>query len=647
MKLLRRQSYYSFLDYLIKKFLVVTRKLIVFNQGRIVKLLAAKRHALFSFLQIEPLLPQEHKDSYISEAERICAGKIRVLNNEIDVSAGIDWGRDYFSGFVWPKGNYFRKYVQVDITNDADVKIPREISRFHFALILALAYRYSKDEKYYLHFRKLIQSWIKENPFMHSINWGCTQDVAIRAVNWIWAASLFQERLKKDLSLYKAISASLYEHGVYVYLHPEKQAFNNHNHYLGDLVGQVYLGIVFKHDKFAKDWLNWGVKELFREMRYQILPSGPSYERSTNYHRFVTDMCLSALIQIQKAGFEIPLDIWHRLNKMLEFIMYYSKPDGKAPVIGDQDDARLHPFSLETNLEHRSLLCLGAILFNRADFKAAAPGFNVDAMMLLGDDANTRYDEIADQSLTLCSKAFPDAGFYIIRQQNDYMFINNSGKSKNPELGGGTHTHSDLLSFELYIEDKSFIVDPGSYIYSADPDSRMLFRSTPMHNTVVVDGQSQNILKREVLWDFERNAIPKTVLWFDDEQKSIFEGEHSGYQRLKNPITHQRRIDYDKNNRDWLILDKLEGSGVHLIEVYFHFDAGLPLSYKEGILKTTCEDGTNIELSFCSSAELEGIILDGWVSNAYSRKKRAKVFRLSCEAKCPLQIQTKIQRSLS
>ena len=57
---------------------------------------------------------------------------------------------------------------------------------------------------------------------MHSINWGCTQDVAIRAVNWVWAASLFQERIKKDISFYHALSKSLYEHGVYVYLHPER-----------------------------------------------------------------------------------------------------------------------------------------------------------------------------------------------------------------------------------------------------------------------------------------------------------------------------------------------------------------------------------------------------------------------------------------
>jgi hypothetical protein len=648
MRLIRRKGgYYGFMELAVRQLLVLyPRKIIDFNQGRIVRLLAAKKGVSCQFLKIGHILPDDYKQVCVERADKICAGRIRVLNNEIDVSDGIDWGKDYLSGFVWPKGKYFREYVQVDLTNDADVKIPREISRFHFALALGLAYRYTEDEKYYLHFRKLILSWIEENPFMRSINWGCTQDVAIRAVNWIWAASLFQERIKKDISFYHAFSKSLYEHGVYVYLHPEKARINNHNHYLGDLVGQIYLGLVFQHDKFGREWLSWGIKELFREMRYQVLPTGPSYERSTNYHRLVTEMFLSAIIQIEKAGLEVPLDIRHRLEKMLEFIMYYSKPDGKAPVIGDQDDARIHPFSFEHNLEHRSLLSTAAILFNRADFKAASAGFNLDAMMLLGESAKQKYDEIPDIDLVLHSRSFPDAGFYIIRQKNDYMFINNGGKSKNAELGSGTHTHSDLLSFELYMDDKSFIVDPGSYIYSADPDARMLFRSTPMHNTVVVDGQNQNELKRDVLWNFERNAIPKAILWIDDEDKSIFEGEHNGYQRLKDPVTHRRRIEYDKNRRDWLIVDSLEGTGKHQIDVYFHFDAGIPIVYEAGMLRTVCKQGTNIELSFISAAKLEGIIMDGWVSKAYSKREKAKVFKLSCEAKCPLQIQTKIQRSL-
>lgn len=93
-------------------------------------------------------------------------------------------------------------------------------------------------------------------------------------------------------------------------------------------------------------------------------------------------------------------------------------------------------------------------------------------------------------------------------------------------------------------------------------------------------------------------------------------------------------------------MDSLEGTGKHQIDVYFHFDADIPIVYEAGILRTTCEQGTNIELSFSSSVKFEGTIMDGWVSKAYSKREKAKVFKLSCETNCPLQIQTKIQRSL-
>ena len=55
-----------------------------------------------------------------------------------------------------------------------------------------------------------------------------------------------------------------------------------------------------------------------------------------------------------------------------------------------------------------------------------------------------------------------------------------------------SHIHNNCLGFELYAGDRAFIIDPGSYIYTADPVMRDLFRSTSMHNTAVIDGNEQN-----------------------------------------------------------------------------------------------------------------------------------------------------------
>jgi uncharacterized heparinase superfamily protein len=86
----------------------------------------------------------------------------------------------------------------------------------------------------------------------------------------------------------------------------------------------------------------------------------------------------------------------------------------------------------------------------------------------------------------LRSKAFAKGGFYIMRHDDLYMIID--GIPADPKAPSG-HKHNSRMSFELFAGDKSFIIDPGSYIYTADKKMRNLFRSTKFHNTVVVDGE--------------------------------------------------------------------------------------------------------------------------------------------------------------
>jgi len=75
--------------------------------------------------------------------------------------------------------------------------------------------------------------------------------------------------------------------------------------------------------------------------------------------------------------------------------MYYTKPDGTVPQIGDNDDGRLHILSNYGNwnrLDHRYLLSVGAVLFKRQDFKDAASKFHEEAFWLLGEEGLNSFD---------------------------------------------------------------------------------------------------------------------------------------------------------------------------------------------------------------------------------------------------------------
>ncbi len=602
---------------------------------------------LQKMLKISPdpasILNAEQRGEIINQADDYLQHNFEILGSgKINLNP-IDWHTDFKSGYRWKPKTFYKDYVQVEVNNNADVKIPRELSRCHHFLTLAEAYLLTKDERYTEEFINQISDWIYKNPCARSINWGCTMDVAIRAINWIWSFAIFINSPKINLAVRKIILVSLFEHGMFIYLNPEKSPVNNHNHYLSDLAGQIYLGLLFEKTALGKKWLIKGVKEFYKEVRLQILPSGVDYERSINYHRLVTEIFTAVIIPLQNSTIEIPFDIYYRLEKMYEFIMHYIKPDGTVPVIGDQDDGRILPFSKQQNIDHRYLLSIGAAFFKRRDFKKYSNGYNADCLFLLGDSSKEKYERLEEKNYQLKSKSFKDAGFFIMRNNKNYMFINISGKSHYNEIPGGTHTHSDLLSFELCINGKSILVDPGSYIYSADSEFRKLFRSTPMHNTVTVDGENQNVLKKENLWDFERNALPKLNMWESNDFYDFFDGEHNGYFRLNQIVLHRRTIHYDKENSFWEICDYLTGEGKHHFELFFHFADEIDFRIHERGIVTNSNNLQAVSFSFESIYELSLSKEENWVSNSYGKKKKAKVLRVSLKEECPVAIKTTIR----
>jgi len=345
------------------------------------------KNTFSDFSNFANYIDKEQKDDIISSANKYLNHTFNLLGSGDVKLESIDWHFDFKSGYRWGPGKFYKDYVQEKTPGFADVKVTRELSRCHHFLLLGEAYLITKDEKYTKEFLSQILDWIDENPLMYSINWGCTMDVSIRAVNWIWSLGMFIDSNLLSMNKLIKIFISLYEHGWYIYRHPEKSFENNHNHYISDLVGQIFLGILFRDLSEPKRWLKVGMRELFKEMRWQILPSGVDYERSTSYHRLVNELLTSAIIILKRNNFEIPLDIWYRLEKMHEFVMYYMKPDGTAPIIGDQDNGRLNPFSISKDIDHRHILSVGSIIFNRADFKKYSKYYISDCFFLLGEES--------------------------------------------------------------------------------------------------------------------------------------------------------------------------------------------------------------------------------------------------------------------
>ena len=556
--------------------------------------------------ELNKILSNEERQNIIFYADRVLEHKFEILSEQVKFQNKIDWHLDFKSGFQWERGKLYSRYNQVDLKNNADVKFPRELSRCHHFLTLGEAYILTGDEKYTKEFISQIISWIKENPFKRSINWGCSMDIAIRATNWIYSLRMFINSSLISDDLLKEFFSSLYLHGRFIYENPEKNRVYNHNHYLSDLAGQILISLLFNDidNKEVRSWKDNGLYELYREIRVQILPTGFSYEKTTNYHRLVTELITYTIIVLKNNQIEIPQDILFRIKKMHESILYYMFSDGTAPIIGDQDSGRFLPFYHYDINYQKYLLNVGAVLFNDGIFKNYSGKNNIDVLFLFGKKGLQQLKDLEKVNKQIRSKSFSDAGFYIMRSDKVYLFINNSGLSHYNEVNGGTHTHSDLLSFVYAYNDTPFLIDPGTYVYSSSPKKRMKFRSTFMHNTITVDDFNQNDLKENELWSFNRNSIPREIAWETSNRVDIYEGSHTGYLRLEDPVLHTRKFELNKINDILTIIDKIKSKGKHFIKCHFHFDENVDIKIIDKIIK--CKNGSeNINISFRFNSETD------------------------------------------
>lgn len=589
-------------------------------------------------------LPLADKQAIISLADKTMSGVYNLLGSGDYVLNPVEWSSDFIRNYEWKPGTYYRKYRQVDLDKHIDVKIPRELSRFHFLLHLALAYNLVNEERYKHKAKELIEDWIDNNPLMYSINWGCSMDVGIRAVNWIWAIPLLRLN-DSDKTFEKKVVGSLYQHGWFIYRNMEGHCFRyNNNHYYSDLVGLLHIASYFKGDRQADEWYRFALSEFYRETRLQILPSGLDFECSTNYHRLVIELLTTTLLLLRRNGEIIPPDISSRCEKMFEVVYQMLMPDGTMPIVGDQDNGRCLPWGAESLNDYRYLMSLGAILFTRGDFKECGNGYNVYCAIAGDTESYSFYQHIKGEEDKRTSLHLIDAGFVIMRNKTDYLLYNvdNQGEYRDTQTTS-SHTHSDWFSFVLCSDGVPFFIDPGTHVYSSNSDSRNLFRSTRMHNTVEIDGKNQSEVYDAKLWDMKRTGRIEDFALETTRECDFVTGIHTGYERLPHPVKTRRSVRYSKSSEIWEIEDELIGTEEHLIQCHFHLEENV----KATLSATTCvleKANVCLYVTFECSKEISVSLIDTFISKGYGDITGGKEIVVSYKGECPIIVKTIISK---
>lgn len=425
----------------------------------------------------------------------------------------IAWNRDFKSKFIWENKNNNICHYETPIK--VDVKNVWELGRLqHLVRIALLAYATRKKELFKEYKNQLID-FMDANPAYEGIQWICSMDVAIRAMNILYSYDVLKQADQYgilDEKFDNALQKYVYMHGYFIINNLEfiRGSKINHNHYYTDIVGLLFISAYFRNKK----WYKFAKNEFIRESKGQFMRDGTNIEGSTCYHKFCHELLqlgISILLREDKiCDEELPLI----LSKSDYYLKCIANNLFNIPQFGDNDSGTVFNISFEitqnTNfLRHnthnikpsnkRTLALTG--IKEQYDTNVLSEYYfirsisNNNKIILPTIKSITFADEdikIIKRNYTITHKfigadlrnsstgwnLFMDTGIIVFKSSNAYLCVNIGKKDRKKFMG---HLHDDVLHMDIILNNINYILDPGTAVYTGDIDLRNQFRSSKMH----------------------------------------------------------------------------------------------------------------------------------------------------------------------
>jgi len=405
----------------------------------------------------------------------------------------VDWHVDVKSGYRWdPQGWWLDQHF--GNVPGVDVKIPWEISRAHDLVSLSLDSITSKSSSASDTLSLRLLDWIIANPARRGVNWRSTMEVAIRATNWIWALAIANSVGPVSPSIIWIVAKSLEQHANFIEQYPDASGLGANNHYIADMAGLAHIAAALPWHPRAEKWGEIAATGLKEQANIAVGSDGFSYEGSTGYHRFITELLTHGTLATLRypptwASSQIidQSSHWKILGTMFDAADFLRKPNGQSPQFGDHDAGRLLKFHRplastgeeDTHDYSHLQFLLDGIIANSSNTndsqnpESVLPTFGIDSESLSSARHSIKRTEssVIDRTRSGAWMAETDRIWLAVRCFNS--------KSSAPT----GHLQDDALSIELHIDGQDILVDPGTGNYTADLDIRNQLRSRGQHST--------------------------------------------------------------------------------------------------------------------------------------------------------------------
>ncbi|MGZ9165823.1 MAG: alginate lyase family protein [Anaerolineales bacterium] len=499
----------------------------------------------------------------VDEAERILNGELKYFAHEfIQTGFPPDWHADPVLGIKLDSNKH---WSEISDDGPTDIKFVWEANRFGMAYTLVRAYASSRDERFADAFWRLIQSWADSNPPNRGANWKDGQEIALRLMACCWgfygfldSSTTTPERIAQFAVFVAAQAERIYQNIAY--------AISTHsNHTISEAFGLWLVGLLFPELKDSEKYFKLGRDLLEREASAQIFADGSYSMYSLNYHRFILHIyfCALRLGELNESPFS---DSMKRV--LTRSVDYLSKlidsQTGQMPVYGSNDGALVLPINNCDFTDYRPLLQLGSYLTRGKPFFESGT-WDEDLYWFYGVSfLSLRHLHLAQVQASIREgdreragvrernpnkASFPDGGVYILRGSQSRVVIRCTDYRARP-------SHADQLHVDLWWRGQDIACDAGTYLYSGGGIWRNGLAHTLAHNTVIVDNKDQMKMVSRFTWtNWARGKVLR-------QDAKIWQGEHDGYRRLHDPVTHKRTVLTLEDDR-WLVIDHLTAVQSH------------------------------------------------------------------------------------
>lgn len=394
-----------------------------------------------------------------------------------------------------------------------------------------------------------------------------------------------------DEEFLEAYLTSVYRHARILYLvAPILWPKADHNHYLMENDGLLYLSCMFPEFKDAELWKEHAIREMERSMDAQVTEGGGQIEGCASYHNGCTYWFTLPLLLARKYGFAMSDHYREQMKKMVEYSAHATRPCGGNCSWGDS-----HTYSgtLSAGAFHHYLACQDSSYMENALYYYGRK-------KIMDSIANRIWEapDLQDLEKVLermegksCQGILPEISWQKELKQvflrtdwsRDALYVMFACRTPVQNL----HAHMDPAGFEFSAYGRVLLGDPSTYSYKND-ENRKNLKSAHWHNCLTLNHGDPWEYRGSWAYGEQKQG---DVLNVGREDGLIYAvGEHANYE----PAIHKRAVAI-VDGKFLAVMDVLEGIVSDTsVQINFHMDSSLVLADSEKSFAMSVDSRANI-----------------------------------------------------